>query len=236
MNTRFKLIQHGEWSYLHLPHLERSGFFHGFVTKPPPSAGEAGVRNALLAFGFESHVLMDQEHGDEVHVIADGERPTAGDGLVLVENNVAGIIKTADCLPVILYSTREPVAAIVHAGWSGTALGIVRNAVHEMAFLGVKPQSIGALIGPGIGPCCYEVQEDVAVIFKSAGFGSDVVQARAGRLFLDLKRANRLMLEAEDVTKIEDTELCTYCRADLFVSARRDKGRGRQINFVMVRG
>jgi copper oxidase (laccase) domain-containing protein len=44
------------------------------------------------------------------------------------------------------------------------------------------------------------------------------------------------MLEAEGVAKIEDTKLCTYCRADLFVSARRDKGRGRQINFVMVRG
>jgi polyphenol oxidase len=236
MNTRFKLTKHGEWSYFHLPPLGQSGCFHGFVTKPPPSAGEEDVRSALRAFGFETHVLMDQEHGDEVHVITDGERPTAGDGILLVEKHVAGIIKTADCLPVIIYSSSEPIAAIVHSGWSGTALGIVRNAVREMAFLGVKPQNIGALIGPGIGPCCYEVQEDVAGIFRSAGFGNDVIQERAGHLFLDLKRAIRLMLEAEGVAEIEDIDLCTYCRADLFVSARRDKGRGRQINFVMVRG
>lgn len=236
MNTRFNLVRHGEWSYFHLRRVEQAGFFHGFVTKAPVSAEQADVQNALQAFGFDNHVLMNQEHGDEVHVIANGERPFAGDGLLLVEKNVAGIIKTADCLPVMLYSTREPVAAIVHAGWSGTALGIVRNAVREMAFLGIEPQNLGALIGPGIGPCCYEVQQDVAGIFRSVRFGGEVIQERAGRLFLDLKRANRLMLEAEGVAEIEDIDLCTYCRADLFVSARRDRGRGRQINFVMVRG
>lgn len=236
MNTRFELVRHGAWSYFHLPYLERSGFFHGFVARPPASIGTSDVRSALQAFGFERHVLMNQEHGDEVHVVRDGERPKAGDGLVLVEKQVAGIIKTADCLPIILCSTSEPVAGIVHAGWSGTALGIVRNAVREMGFLGTKPGDIVALIGPGIGPCCYEVREDVAGIFGSVRFAEDVVEERAGRLFLDLKRANRLILQAEGVTKIEDIEFCTYCRPDLFVSARRDKGRERQINFVMVRG
>lgn len=236
MNTRFELVRHGAWSYFRLPHLEASGFFHGFVTRPPASTGTSDVRSALQAFGFERYVLMNQEHGDEVHVIRDGERPKAGDGLVLVEKQVAGIIKTADCLPIILCSTSMPVAGIVHAGWTGTALGIVRNAVREMGFLGIKPNDIIALIGPGIGPCCYEVREDVASIFRSVRFVEDVVVERAGRLFLDLKSANRLMLEAEGVMKIEDMDLCTYCRADLFVSARRDKGHGRQINFVMVRG
>ena len=236
MNTRFKLTTHGEWSYFHLPDLERSGFFHGFVTRPPASAGRADVRSALRAFGFEKHVLMDQEHGDEVHVIADGERPAAGDGLVLVEKHVAGIIKTADCLPVILYSTSSPVAAIVHAGWRGTVRGIATKAVRQMKALGAEPGHIGALIGPGIGPCCYQVQEDVAGIFREAGFDSPVIAKRDGALFLDLKRANEQMLREEGVTDILDVGLCTFCREDLFCSARRDKGNGRQINFVLIRG
>lgn len=236
MNTRFELTRHGEWSYFRLPHLERSGFFHGFVTKPPPSAGQADVRSALRAFGFGEYVLMDQEHGDEVHVITAGERPAAGDGLVLVEKHVAGIIKTADCLPIILYSTSSPVAAIVHAGWRGTAREIATKAVRQMKALGAEPGHIGALIGPGIGPCCYQVHEDVAGIFRKAGFGSPVIEKREGALFLDLKRANEQMLRDEGITDIHDVGLCTCCREDLFCSARRDKGNGRQINFVLIRG
>ncbi len=235
MNTRFKLTRQGEWSYFHLPDLDQAGFFHGFVTKPPPSAGQADVQSALRALGFGKHVLMDQQHGDEVHVIVDGERPAAGDGLVLVERNVAGVIKTADCLPVVLYSTSSPVAAIVHAGWKGTAAGIAVKAVRKMKAFGVAG-SIGALIGPGIGPCCYQVQEDVAGIFRRAGFGAPVIETRGGALFLDLKRANEQMLRDEGVTDVHDVGLCTFCREDLFCSARRDKGRGRQINFVLIRG
>ena len=235
MNTRFRLTKHGEWSYIHLPDLDQTGFFHGFVTRPPPSAGQADVRSALRVFGFEKHVLMDQEHGDEVHVIAEGERPAAGDGLVLIERNVAGVIKTADCLPIILYSTSSPVAAIVHAGWKGTAAGIAVKAVRKMKAVGVAGP-IGALIGPGIGACCYQVKEDVAAIFRKAGFDSPVIETRGGALFLDLKQANEQMLRDEGVADINDVGLCTFCREDLFCSARRDKGRGRQINFVLIRG
>jgi len=105
MNTRFKLIQHGNGAYLHLPHLERSGFFHGFVTSRRPLR-RGRLRNALLAFGFESHVLMDQEHGDEVHVIADGERPTAVTALcllkIMLRHHQDGRLPAC-----ILYSTRS---------------------------------------------------------------------------------------------------------------------------------
>jgi hypothetical protein len=105
-----------------------------------------------------------------------------------------------------------------------------------MAVNGAKPENTGALIGPGIGPCCYEVQEDVAQVFRSAGFGDPVIQRRERALFLDLKAANVRMLQQEGVKEIHDVALCTSCREDLFYSARRDKGRGRQINFVLIQG
>ena len=105
-----------------------------------------------------------------------------------------------------------------------------------MAAMGLKPENMGALIGPGIGPCCYKVQEDVAGVFRAAGFGDPVVQRREDSLFLDLKEANIQMLKVEGVKEIYDVGLCTFCREDLFYSARRDKGRGRQINFVLMRG
>jgi polyphenol oxidase len=239
MNANWYELKHqGAWSYICYPLLETAGIFHGFVTRPrDASCEEGGIEGAISAFSLEPHVLMNQEHGDAVHVIRDGERPSAGDGLLLLEKNVAGIIKTADCLPVLLYSLAVPVVAILHAGWKGTALGIVRKAARQMAVMGLKPESMGALIGPGIGPCCYEVQEDVAGIFnKAAGFGDPVIQRREGSSFLDLKAANIQMLREEGLREIHDVGLCTFCREDLFYSARRDKGRGRQINFVLIRG
>jgi YfiH family protein len=236
VHTPFKLTQQGAWSYIYSPQLEESGIFHGFVTRPHAPFDDGLTEKAIAAFSFKSYVLMNQEHGDTVHAIRQGERPEAGDGIVLLEKDVAGIIKTADCLPIILYSSSSHVAAVVHAGWKGTALGIARKAVQQMKAVGVDPKHIGALIGPGIGPCCYQVQEDVAGIFRKAGFTSPVIQTREGAIFLDLKRANVQMLRDEGVTDIHDVDLCTCCREDLFYSARRDKGRGRQINFVLIRG
>jgi YfiH family protein len=237
MRTPFELKTQGPWSYIYFPPLEAAGIFHGFVTRPRDTTlEEKGLKNAISAFSFQEYVMMNQEHGDAVHMIKDGERPRNGDGLLLLERNVAGIIKTADCLPVILYSSSIPVVAIVHAGWKGTALGIAVKAARQMAAMGVNPESIGALIGPGIGPCCYNVQEDVARVFRAAGCSDPVIQKREGSLFLDLKAANVQMLQAEGVKEIYDVGLCTSCRGDLFYSARRDKGPGRQINFVLIRG
>jgi len=237
MRTPFELKTQGLWSYICFPPLETAGTFHGFVTRSRDTAlEERGLKDAISAFSFQEYILMNQEHGDAVHVIKDGERPRTGDGLLLLERNVAGIIKTADCLPIILYSLLMPMVAIVHAGWKGTALGIAGKAARQMAAMGVNSENIGALIGPGIGPCCYNVQEDVAGIFRAAGYQNPVIQEREGSLFLDLKSANTQMLKSEGLKEIHDVGLCTFCRKDLFYSARRDKGSGRQINFVLMRG
>ena len=82
----------------------------------------------MAALCAKDLVVLDQEHGDAVHVITAGERPRTGDGLVLLEPGMIGVIKTADCLPVILYAPGYPACAIVHAGWRGTALLISRKA------------------------------------------------------------------------------------------------------------
>jgi len=234
MNTLFEFKDQGRWSYICYPALEEAGVFHGFVTRPR-GGGEEQVERAVKAFSLDPHILMNQEHGDSVHLVERGERPTAGDGLILLEKNVAGIIKTADCLPVIIYALSVPAVAIVHAGWRGTALGIAgKAAMMLIKALGVSPKETSALIGPGIGPCCYNVQEDVARVFREQGLDKPVIQERHGSLFLDLKAANTRMLRNEGVNEIHDVDLCTSCRQDLFYSARRDKGRGRQINFAVV--
>jgi copper oxidase (laccase) domain-containing protein len=126
----------------------------------------------------------------------------------------------ADCLPIALARANgSPGLALLHAGWQGLLEGIVAVGV---AALG--PGRVAAVIGPGIGPCCYEVQEDVAAPYRAA-FGPRIV--KEGRL--DLWSAAERTLRAAGCVSVERVDLCTSCHPDLFFSHRRDGARtGRQ--------
>ena len=125
------------------------------------------------------------------------------------------LVLVADCLPVALMAPGR--AAMLHCGWRPLAAGIVEDAL--VTFSGEPP---AAAIGPGIGRCCYEVGEEVLAEF------ADLDGVASGRM-LDLRMVVRRKLEAAGVEQIEDVDLCTSCRPDLFFSHRRDGGvTGRQ--------
>jgi YfiH family protein len=234
---QFELKTIDQWSYYHVPQLEKRGIVHGFMTRSSDVLVTDGdekerFRRMLTARGW---ITMQQEHGNAVHVIESGERPRTGDGLVLKEKGVIGVIRTADCLPVILYEPDRMIVAVVHAGWRGTAKRIVQRAVQAMVGAGGIPSKMGALIGPGIGPCCYNVGRDVEKAFGDAGFAPDIFVQKEGTTFLDLRKANRDMLQRQGIREIAEVNLCTSCSPDLFFSARRDGNQGRQINFVQLK-
>lgn len=232
----FTLKQIGNWSYFSVPDLQARGMTHGFCTKaaPPPPWDPGAGRDFCSSLSVHDYITMAQEHGDEIHIIQDGTAaPKAGDGLVLLKKGVAGVIRTADCVPVILWEPQVKIAAIVHAGWRGTALRIAGRAVSLMKDLGAVPSLIHALIGPSIGPCCYEVKEDVLDHFREAGFSKEVLRHHKGASFLDLRRANVEDLQGHGVFQAHVLDLCTRCRQDLFFSARRND-TGRQMSFAAV--
>ena len=142
------------------------------------------------------------------------------DGLWSDEPGRAILLLTADCMPIALARTEEPPAVgILHAGWRGLLAGIVARGVKAMGSRGL----VGA-IGPSIGPCCYEVGEEVADPFREA-FGDDVV--RDGRL--DLWTSAERALRASGVSRVDRFDLCTSCGHERFFSHRRDAGKtGRQ--------
>ena len=156
------------------------------------------------------------------------------DGHVVTEPGLAPLVFTADCLPVALSGPGG--AAMLHCGWRGLAAGIVAKGVEAVG-------ATDAAIGPGIGPCCYEVGDEVLAAFSHLGEGitaADGAKSRAGddisaHRRLDLPEvARRLLLEA-GVERIEVAGLCTRCEPELFFSHRRDAGRtGRQGGLVWV--
>lgn len=142
------------------------------------------------------------------------------DGHVLTRPGLAALVFVADCLPVALVGRRG--AAMLHCGWRGLAAGILARAAEEVG-------ATDAAIGPGIGPCCYEVGEDVLETF--AGLGDGV--ATGSRL--DLRDVTERLLREAGVERIESEPHCTSCEEDRFFSHRRDEGRtGRQAGLVWL--
>ena len=181
------------------------------------AARELGLEAERIAMGW-------QVHGADIR---EWDAPPDGGGyaspgaeLERVDGHATGVrglgllVLVADCLPVALIGDGR--VAMLHCGWRPLAAGIVEKALASFA----TPPA--AAIGPGIGRCCYEVGDEVLAEFA----GLDGVAE--GRM-LDLRMVVRRKLEAAGVTAIEDVDLCTSCRSDLFFSHRRDKGvTGRQ--------
>lgn len=143
-----------------------------------------------------------------------------GDALVTAELGVRLSIRTADCVPLLFADPVRRVVAATHAGWRGTAASISRRTIELMTNgYGCAAADIRVAIGPAIGPCCYEVSEDVAVQFRGHASG-------CGRVMLDLVEINRLELLESGVTEIDAMRLCTRCDAEArFHSFRRDGER-----------
>lgn len=153
-----------------------------------------------------------------------------GDALWTEEEDLALFVATADCVPILLASSVS--VAAVHAGWRGVCTGVVSTTLDRLA---TSTASLSAWIGPAIGPCCYEVGEDVATRVAAAS-SADVVVARTGRKpHLDLARAVREQLLRAGLQDVRLLRRCTRCDPAL-ASYRRDGARaGRNYSIIWRR-
>jgi YfiH family protein len=194
----------------------------GLMTADDPVRVEENRRRACAAVGapHDRLAMNRQVHGAVVHRAVPGQRTLPGDGLWTDDDGVPMLKLTADCLPIALArSNGRPRLALLHAGRLGLLEGIVDAGVAALA-----PGRIVAAIGPGIGPCCYEVGDEIRSAYRTR-FGDVVVCGRN----LDLWHAAELALRAAGVDTIDRFDLCTACNAREFFSHRRDNGvTGRQ--------
>jgi YfiH family protein len=177
---------------------------------------------------LERLALNFQVHSDRVLRAAPGRRGEHADGLWTDEPGLPVLAMSADCLPVVIARTGdEPAVAVIHVGWRGLLAGIVAAGAHALG-----DGTLAAAIGPGIGPCCYEVGEEVAAPFRDR-FGEDVVSE--GRL--DLWASAERALRDAGVQRVDRFDRCTACEPETFFSHRRDAGRtGRQGVIAYVTG
>jgi YfiH family protein len=176
---------------------------------------------------------LKQIHSQDVFLTADLERRVGipGDGLVTTDPQAVLTVTVADCLPIFLYDRRLGACGLCHSGWKGT--GIVTRAVELMENrIGSRPSDILALIGPGIGACCYAVPESRYHLFR--GYGQGAAAVRAGEFFIDLRRANLSLLAAAGVGETWVVEDCTRCHPEL--SSFRGQGQEGYVGMMAVFG
>ena len=177
----------------------------------------AGIVSGKQVHGADV-VRQDEPSERSAWLLGAGGDPQLVDGWVTSKEGLAPLVFVADCLPVALSGPGG--IAMVHGGWRGLAAGIAEKGVKEVG-------ATAAAIGPGIGPCCFEVGEEVLAEFSHLGLDIAV-----GRM-LDLGLVCERLLRNAGVEHIVRSELCTSCERELFFSHRRDGGvTGRQAGLV----
>lgn len=227
------------------PRLEKLGFLHGFSTRVGgESEGPYASNNLARGVGDDEAVVdrnrkafarevgfvvgqlfeVHQVHRASVVTVYGGDRPDdvrreQADALVSSVPGVALGVRVADCVPLLLAHPRTGAVAAVHAGWRGVVAEVPSEAVKA---LGVPPEELYAVLGPSIGPCCFEVGPEVASELAQAA-GDGVVLPRAnGRPHVDLWRAVEHQLRRRGLRTVDTMGLCTVCDTERFFSFRRD--------------
>jgi YfiH family protein len=190
---------------------------HGYEARDRLRA-QFGLRR--LARGYQVHgttVLRSRTDADiPVQDSAIAQPPVEADGQATTVAGIGAMVLTADCLPVALGA--EGAVAMIHAGWRGLAAGVLEEGVRALRELGGDGDLV-AVIGPGVGPCCYEVGEEVHTAFGGAH--------RVGRR-IDLKAIARDRLLAAGASEVRDVAACTICDERFFSYRREGSRAGRQ--------
>jgi YfiH family protein len=249
-------------NWLKVPQWERyDGLLHGFIgRRGGRSMGPYAGLNVSLRVGDDMQAVKDnicdlkravgvhdgriitmrQVHGDALIDVTEKKIKDAGeaDGMVTRERGAYLGVLTADCVPILFVAPKQKVVAVVHTGWRGSLAGIGAKMVRLLGEkYGLPASDIEAALGPSIGACCYEIQDDVArpLLAEWGALAEASVEQRNGKRFADLRHLNRGILEKAGMAPAAIFEIgpCTSCAADEFFSYRRERAEtGRQLSFI----
>jgi len=205
-----------------------------FFTGKYPGA-EKGLIARLAGIPEKDIFYPAQKHTDRIIVLEEETQDFTADAVITRQKGVLIGVQVADCVPVLIHDEGTDAIGAVHAGWRGTADGILKLAIKEMnKKFGSVPDNIKIAIGPAIRWCHYEVGEDVLLKVKAQTGEGNYYKTEVEKPYLDLPLANKAQALSMGVREenIWLSNECTYCGAGLFNSFRREKGTGRQGGFI----
>ncbi|MCR5136444.1 MAG: peptidoglycan editing factor PgeF [Oscillospiraceae bacterium] len=222
-------------------HLSSLNLIHGHGDRPENIRENFRRATALLGAGPNDCAVTNQVHRNTVRAVDERDRheslssvPYEADGIVTAIQGMPLFCFTADCVPILLCDPEAKVVGAVHAGWRSAAADIIKNAVTAMVELGAVPEQIRAAIGPAIGKCCFETDDDVPEAIEAwlEGDTEGLFERRSdGKTMVDLRgaAARRLLQLGLLPGHIDVSDECTFCSHDKYWSHRYTKGlRGGQ--------
>lgn len=202
---------------------------------------------ALLGAGVDECAVTKQVHKNVVRLVDEKDRhvclstvPYEADGLATATKGLPLFCFTADCVPVLLCEKSGKAAAAVHCGWRSSVGDILGEALKQLRSLGAAPEELCAAIGPAIGRCCFETDDDVPEAITAWLKGDTAglfVRRPDGKTLVDLRAANARRLQQLGVParQIDISEECTYCSHDKYWSHRYTHGqRGGQAAAIVL--
>ncbi len=193
-----------------------------------------GIKGDRLVMPHQVHGTGVTQIGRTFFLLSEEIRQRALEGIDALMTNLPGVcigVSTADCIPIIIYDAEHHAASVVHSGWRGTVANIVEAAVASMqTAYHSRPETMKAVIGPGISLKNFEVGDEVYEAFAAAGYPMQDIAVRYDKWHIDLWRCCQLQLESAGISsgQISVAGICTYDHTDDYFSARKlgvDSGR-----------
>lgn len=227
-------------------YINDNNFFSGFATK---ISGDARINSHVINYfssinlTYNKLIFLEQIHSVNINIyIAHNghkfEKIEETDGIVTKEKNVILIVRTADCAPLIYCDKSNNLIGISHNGWRGCLKRMPQKMIEKMIDLGGNKKRIQIAIGPAIGGCCYDIDDNRYYDFLEEfdGYSDKIFIFRKGKRYLSLSMLNYLLLQEYGINKdnIDFFPFCTRCDQERFFSFRRDKkgGYGEMLSFI----
>ncbi len=216
----------------------------GYTVNDNPKNVTHNLELLANSLGFEKQQMVSpkQTHSKNIGIVkSQHDIFNETDALITNIPNICIFVRTADCVPILLFDPIQKAIAAIHSGWKSTIQEISKHTINLMLKeYGTKPEDIVAGIGPSIGPEVYEVGPEVAEKFNQMFGMNHVIKpiANSNKGYLDLWKANKQILIKSGILEhnIEVAEMCTYSNPELFYSARRDHGKtGRLATGIMIK-
>jgi YfiH family protein len=220
------------------PNISPTGI-RAFFTSKHFSENHNSMREALMKeYGLEGNkiYLPIQKHTNYVHILESNMGPVTADAVITDRQDVLIGIVVADCVPILIYDQNRKIIGAVHAGWKGTAGGILEKTFRlMMERFKSRPVDVLVSIGPSIKKCSYEVDAHVKEAVEGKTGQGNYIDPEGDKYMLDLAEANRIQALNSGVPEknIWKSEECTFCNPDIYYSYRYAKETiGRQGGFI----
>ena len=215
--------------------------FPAALDEADPEQDRAAVRRALsrtLGKDDVTYAWGQQVHGARVLQVSAAGLQGEADALVAQAPGPVLLVSVADCCPVLAWDAASGVYGVAHAGWRGAVAGILGQFAQALRLRGADLSRVRAWIGPSIGPCCFEVGQDVAAHFEDGSVVAPGANSPAGtRPHINLRAACVRQLSDAGIAleRVAVCPDCTVCRGELYWSFRRDRGIcGRHLGYLTL--